>query len=865
MTKRITVLFVFLLLAITSTWATHQRAAEITYSWVTDLTYEFTVTMYTYTPSPADELRPTLPIRWGDNTISDIPRIVFEDQGNDYTLNIYKMKHTFPAAASYTISVEDPNRNLGVVNIPNSVNVPMYVESFLVINPFLGINNSVVLLNPPIDQACVGVPFIHNPAAFDPDGDSLSYRLVNCRGLGGLEIPGFTLPMSSESFAIDALTGDLLWNTPVLQGEYNIAFVVEEWRMGVRVASVERDMQIVVGACDNQAPLIVAPTDTCVMAGDTLRFWIRATDPDNNPVSLSATGGPFEMDEEPAYIYPDPAFGTPTAEAEFVWATHCSHIRKPAYVTLFRARDVNPVVSLTSLKAVNIRVTGPPVQLISAVASGNGADIDWDTYVCSNITGFKLYRKNGPFPYVPNACETGVPAGSGYALVATISKPKSLHYRDEGLAQGMVYCYVVTAVFSDGAESVMSNELCLSLKRDLPLFTHVSNDSTDLASGRLLVDWTQPVDLDTIQYPDPYLYHLQRFEGVNGITPTEVFIGYGLTDTLFSDASVNINTSGIPYSYQVLLESVIVGMIGANQRASSVMLETVSGDAQIRLQWQPKVPWNIDSVYVFRKTVDESQYSLIGKTTTGYYVDNELVNEENYCYYLLTKGSYTVPEIVKPLLNYSQIQCAVPLDNVPPCPPALSVSTLCNESANNLHWPALNDSCRKGLRKFLIYFKPSLGGQFVLIDSMITQTDTNFLHQLDGSTVGCYFVKAVDENGNISAPSDTVCVDYSVCPPYEIPNVITPNGDHINDVLYPKGYPEALPGANILTFKMRIFNRWGRTLFETVSPEISWDGKDQQTGKDCQDGVYFYVCDLLIQTLDGPYSLHLQGSVTIIR
>ena len=33
--------------------ATHQRAAEITYTWLGGNAYEFTLTCYTYTPSPA--------------------------------------------------------------------------------------------------------------------------------------------------------------------------------------------------------------------------------------------------------------------------------------------------------------------------------------------------------------------------------------------------------------------------------------------------------------------------------------------------------------------------------------------------------------------------------------------------------------------------------------------------------------------------------------------------------------------------------------------------------------------------------------------------------------------------------------------
>ena len=140
-------LFIFLLFS-NILLATHQRAAQITYRHVTGLTYEFTITMYTRTSSPADDDRIVMPIYWGDNTGDELNRIYFQPipDVEDITLNIYKGEHTFPGPSTYIVSVEDPNRNYGVVNIPNSVNVPMYVETMLVINPFLGNNNSVELL-----------------------------------------------------------------------------------------------------------------------------------------------------------------------------------------------------------------------------------------------------------------------------------------------------------------------------------------------------------------------------------------------------------------------------------------------------------------------------------------------------------------------------------------------------------------------------------------------------------------------------------------------------------------------------------------------------------------------------------------------
>ena len=64
MQKRISIFLIFTVFVLTEVFATHQRAAEITYRWLGGFTYEFTITMYTYTPSPAADDRVFLPIKW---------------------------------------------------------------------------------------------------------------------------------------------------------------------------------------------------------------------------------------------------------------------------------------------------------------------------------------------------------------------------------------------------------------------------------------------------------------------------------------------------------------------------------------------------------------------------------------------------------------------------------------------------------------------------------------------------------------------------------------------------------------------------------------------------------------------------------
>ncbi len=849
-----------------SLFATHQRAAEITYLWIEGLTYEVTITMYTYTPSPADDSRNTLPIFWGDNTGDEIPRIVFQDLPDNYTLNVYRMRHTFPASGTYTIAVEDPNRNFGVVNIPNSVNVPMFVQSELVINPFLGVNNSVQLLNPPIDQGCVGKTFIHNPSAFDPDGDSLSYRLVRCKGAGGFDIPGYTFPQASVAFQIDPVTGDMIWETPVLQGEYNVAFIVEEWRNGIKIGSVTRDMQILIGACDNNPPDIITISDTCIVAGTLLTFDVTAIDPDGNKVTLSATGGPFELSESPASIVPDPAEGNDTVTTTFFWNTNCSHVRKNPYSLLFKAKDEHPVVNLTNLKAVSITVIAPPLNELQAIPLGNGIDLMWSPAGCINALGYKVYRRNGSAQYQSGYCETGVPASTGYQLIQTIQGVSVTSFRDDdngqGLTPGIDYCYMVTYFFADGAESQVNMEACAALKRDLPVITHVSNDSTDLLSGRVLVAWSKPVDLDQQQFPGPYRYFLLRSDGISA--DELVFTGVGLDDTLYTDNTVNLNESVVAYRYTVELSSLTVGRIGFSKPAESIYVTASGTDKEIRLSWNPMVPWINELYEVYRLDPGGTVYQFVGVTEANSYFDKNLINEETYCYYVRSIGSYSSPGIVNPIINYSQLVCAQAFDDVPPCHPILSVTTDCETITNKLNWVNDQDSCSADIAQYYIYFTPSAEQPFSLIDSVQAPV-LSYQHSSIDFITGCYYIKAIDFNGNLSAASNVACVDYDDCPLYDLPNFFSPNSDLINDRFVPLNYPSTNPKANVDRVEMIIFNRWGRIVFKTTDPMINWDGRNQENGKDCTDGVYFYTCKVYFKSFDGFEEVKLQGSITIIR
>lgn len=66
-----------------------------------------------------------------------------------------------------------------------------------------------------------------------------------------------------------------------------------------------------------------------------------------------------------------------------------------------------------------------------------------------------------------------------------------------------------------------------------------------------------------------------------------------------------------------------------------------------------------------------------------------------------------------------------------------------------------------------------------------------------------------------------------------VPNAFTPDGDGINDVFIPVGL---IPYEDHYTFS--IYNRWGKIVFQTSSPDQGWDGTTET--KNAAQGLYVY-------------------------
>ncbi len=840
--------------------ATHNRAGEITLKQIDELTYEITITTFTYTLSQADRNR--LEVQWGDNTFSYANRISITKLPYFYQRNIYITQHTFPGPGIYEIVVQDPNRNEGVKNIPNSVNVIFSIKTTILINSGLGENSTPTLLNPPIDRAAYGQVFIHNPAAYDPDGDSISYKLAVCTEQDGRPIEGYTLPPASDTLYVNPYTGDLTWITPSDTGKFNIAIDIEEWRNGVKIGNIVRDMQIEVYNTDNHAPVQSDPGDFCVVAGTVLDFDVVATDEDNDSIKQYATGGPFVVETNPATYEVDELAATlGYSRARFHWQTDFYHVRNQYYTAVFKAEDSHPETPLVDIRNMNVKVLGPPPGTPELIPGSNSVTVTWPADTCLPVTGYQIYRKKGPSGFVPDSCNGGLPAETGYEQIGSVSGRLETLFVDDnrgaGLPQGNEYCYVVVSVYPDGALSLPSGEGCTPLVEGSPSILEVSVTEHS-TSGSIQLAWARPTGLDTIPATGPYEYVIYRSGDLLGQSMTRIgsFQTDDLNDTTWTDDQVNTET--FPWSYMVELYNDAPGnrfLIGNPEAASSLYPELRGMDNQVEIRMQKNVPWINYDYTIYRLNRASGEYDSIGFTTEDLFVDDGLTNGVEYCYRVTSTGWRLLNGVLYENVNQSHINCTTPVDTIPPCPPNLYGYSACDSGYNHVAWHYIDDSCADDLVGYRLYYSPTFDTDPVLLEEFDQVEDTAYNHYPDNTLTGCYFITALDSVGNESLPSVRLCLDE--CSNYVLPNVFSPNGDGVNDIYQP------LRTSYVEKVNMKIFNRWGLQVFETEDPDINWDGKVTGTNKLVSPGVYYYICDVYEYRLTGIEVYALTGFIYV--
>ena len=120
---------------------------------------------------------------------------------------------------------------------------------------------------------------------------------------------------------------------------------------------------------------------------------------------------------------------------------------------------------------------------------------------------------------------------------------------------------------------------------------------------------------------------------------------------------------------------------------------------------------------------------------------------------------------------------------------------------------------------------------------------------LENLPTGDYWITVTDSN--LCGITDSVTIGLSFNDCFFIPTAFTPNGDAIHDHWN-------IDGIDLFTdISVKIFNRWGQLLFESVGYAQRWDGTYE--GKELPTAAYYYII-----TLNNGSEAY-KGTVTIKR
>ncbi|MBL0104161.1 MAG: PKD domain-containing protein [Bacteroidetes bacterium] len=180
---------------------------------------------------------------------------------------VYRGVITLPGpCADWQFSYNLCCRNNAITNLVGPGQTQMYIFSTLN-NMAAPCNNSPIFSNKPVPFVCLGQQFCFNHGAYDQDGDVLVYSLMTPYDSPGTPVTystGFSPsnPLSSSpALSFNSSTGDICM-TPTNLEVTVMAVLVQEYRNGVLIGSVERDIQITVINCTNVIPTLTGINGT---------------------------------------------------------------------------------------------------------------------------------------------------------------------------------------------------------------------------------------------------------------------------------------------------------------------------------------------------------------------------------------------------------------------------------------------------------------------------------------------------------------------------------------------------------------------------------------------------------------------------
>ena len=354
--KKITVLVLLLVGSIIPTYATHLMGGEIT---VQDLgNQEFQVNLIVYRDTLGIPMATTAFINFdGPNGASFSISIPYDSviSGNllpmyPYGVEVYYFTDTVTLAGNgkWEIFWSDCCRNNAILNLSSPLTESMTLYTSLVTDTTTT-NSTPFFLVPAAIFLPQNTPWQYNPLPFDPDGDSLHWSIDQPLNDTGLYCLGYVTPSSSATnvFSIDPITGTISWTADLI-GNFVASILVDQYRNGVWMGEIRRDMQFIVVSASPGYPLwsnlSTLPTDINsnyafnLTEGAPFKLELIATHSDpTRTVFMEAYSEVFQLPLSNATF--TETINPPETTGEFNWIPKAGDLRDKTYQVVFRISD----------------------------------------------------------------------------------------------------------------------------------------------------------------------------------------------------------------------------------------------------------------------------------------------------------------------------------------------------------------------------------------------------------------------------------------------------------------------------------------------------------------------------------------------
>ncbi|MCI5056086.1 MAG: gliding motility-associated C-terminal domain-containing protein [Flavobacteriales bacterium] len=876
--------------------ASHAAGADLTYHHVSGNNYEFVYSFYRFCDAGNTNASEPLGVYAYINApscgISNFQFLLTKDPGSvDITPLCQSVqsscnggpyvgyqKFTYRAQIQLTSPCPDyvitachyaRNGNINTVVTPNQEN--LCVQTSLDLSSGIP-NNSPQFSFDPVSFICLGQTTCVNSGATDVDGDSLAFELINplsaafsnthsssvYDALGNYigyymgsppptynisYLPGwsFTNPITGTT-TFNQVNGDLCF-TPTQNETSVIAVRVKEYRNGVLIGSVIRDMQVIVLAnCNNQNPEIgdihggnTLNSDTLVCPDVALNIAIPVSDPNGNNVTISYNN------TIPGSFVSVIGNNSPSATVHFAWTPLASQVSATPYCFTVSTVDDHCPYFGSSTRTYCIYLQKPTVNVNAAGP------------LCGNASAFNMVGS-------PSTNGTWNWSGTG------ITDPLLGTFDPSVAGQGshwVVYNYTDNAGCTNSdstqisingspvADAGLDSSICASGSVNLKLG---GSPTGSWGTGPYTFSWTPASYLWNAAVPDPTV-----------ITNVDTSFIVVVTDALGCQDQDTVDISffaqpsadaGIDLTY--CSGNFVQDTVGGVPTASG-------GSGPYVYSWTPSHWVSDDSI--------ANPFILGGNVGTLTLV----VTDSNGCEDI---DSITIDYNQSPRADAGPDieSCGLFTDTLGGLPtasggtgpytyewlPALGLddSSLANPnlnlSADTFYVVKITDA--KGCTAIDTLFTSfgSVTADFDMIpESYFAPVNVYFDNNSSGATdyewdfgdgddsddkdpthlyngSGSYVVQliAYDDKTGCSDTLRKVLVLEGHSQIY-VPNIITPNGDGENDHF-------KVISRNLVKFRCVIFNRWGTELYKFNEQENNWDGYTY-SGKKVSNGTYFYL------------------------